>query len=368
MPKALALPLPETIFAHGWWTVNGEKMSKSRGNMVDPHAIIDEFGADAFRYFLLREVPFGQDGDFSREALIGRINSELANDLGNLLSRTLTLIERFAEGKIPQPTGAGSHSEEEDVKKIAIGLFDAVEDALNAIQFHRALSEIWKHVDRTNRYLEQMAPWHLAKKQSEKDKLNTVLYTAAEALRVIALYLAPFMPKTAEAIYQQLGLHRIPSKALEAEVGDDEWGRLLHGTSIRKEQPLFPRVETISPQEELRATSPPAAGPALIALEDFKKLDLRVGVVLAAEHVPKSSKLLKLHVDLGAEQRQIVAGIGTKYAPDDLVGKQVVIVANLKPVKLMGIESQGMVLAAGEEEVVSLLTTLEDVAPGSKIK
>ena len=404
MLMALNLPLPETIFAHGWWTVDGEKMSKSRGNVVDPNKMIDEFGADAFRYFLLREVPFGQDGDFSQQAVISRINSDLANDLGNLLSRTLTLIERSTEGKIPNPA-LPNYPEEIEVRKIALGLFENIENAFNAFQFHHALAEIWKLVDRTNLYLEQMAPWNLAKKEREKEKLATVLYTAAESLRHIARYLYPFMPNTAEVIYRQLGLGAMPLDALKDGSTSERWGGNLQIRSpINKEQSLFPRIITDTtrglgfkksfeaklikgearvteqpqtptpiPSSSLTHTSIPAAAQVplpQITIDEFMKIQLKTAKVLSAERVPKSEKLLKLQVSLGegTEQRQIVAGIGKKYEPEALIGKTIVIVANLKPAKLMGIESQGMVLAAGDSEVRGLITLLEDVEPGTKVK
>jgi methionyl-tRNA synthetase len=386
MLMALNLPLPETIFAHGWWTVDGEKMSKSRGNVVDPNKMVDEFGADAFRYFLLREVPFGQDGDFSRNALIGRINSELANDLGNLLSRVLTLIERFANGVTPQPTWVGSHPQEDEVKTIALELFDKTEDAINDFDFNRALKEVWKLVDRTNLYIEQMAPWNLAKKESGQEKLVTVLYTSREALRFIALFLKPFMPNAAESIYRQLGLGPIPDDALKHGSKTRGWG-WDHGQAI-KEVSLFPRIEvstkakgetrvteqlqpTSTPQQSaITPAAPTPAVPAQITIDEFMKIQLKTAKVLTAERVPKSDKLLKLQVSLGegAEQRQIVAGIGKKYEPEALIGKTIIIVANLKPAKLMGIESQGMVLAAGDSEVRGLATILEEVDPGTKVK
>ncbi len=389
MLMALNLPLPETIFAHGWWTVDGEKMSKSRGNVVDPNKLVDEFGADAFRYFLLREVPFGQDGDFSRDALIGRFNGALANDLGNLLSRTLTLIERSTEGKIPNPA-LPTYLEEVEVKKIAIELFEKVENAFNAFQFHHVLAEIWKLIDQTNLYLEQMAPWSLAKKEREKEKLATVLYTAAESLRHIARYLYPFMPSTAEAIYRQLGLGTMPLDALKDGSISERWGGNIQiGSPIKKEQSLFPRIITDTlikgearVTEQPQAPTPISSSPPTITstptaaqiplpqitIDEFMKIQLKTAKVLSAERVPKSEKLLKLQVTVGTEQRQIVAGIGKKYEPEALIGKTIVIVANLKPAKLMGIESQGMVLAAGDSEVRGLITLLEDVEPGTKVK
>ena len=358
---ALELPLPKSLFAHGWWTVGGEKMSKSKGNVVDPNAIIDEFGVDAFRYFLLREVPFGQDGNFSREALIQRYNSDLANDLGNLVSRTLTMIEQFSGGIIPQ----APFTRTADVSDIIQGLRDSLEDVINRLEFHRALGEIWKLVDRINRYIEEMAPWNLAKKTREREKLETVLYTVAEALRFIAIYLSPFMPNTTKEIIHSLGLDPLPPDALSHQVRESALGGApLAGKHIRKGPALFPRIEKKS-STALQSTT---SKKSYASIEDFRKIDLRVGKVLSAERVPGSEKLLKLTVDLGSEQRQVVAGVAKKYTPEDLVNKKVIVVANLKPAHLMGVESQGMILAAGGKEVVALATFLEDVDPGTPIR
>jgi len=369
MLMALEQALPTTLFAHGWWTVEGEKMSKSRGNVVDPNAIVDEFGVDPFRYFLLREVPFGQDGDFSREAMIGRINSELANDLGNLLNRSLTMIERFVQGMVPAHAHAADTEMERHLRKTTEHLFASVERHLISLEFNRALEAIWELVQLGNQYIDKSAPWTLAKKAEDKARLQTVLYHGAEAMRILSLTLYPFMPQAAQEIVKQLGLTVDLSNPDPDELN---WGFLQPGTKIAKGNPLFPRIETATKtQGETRVDQDKQPAPAStdqITIDDFKKISLRVGKILAAERVPKSTKLLKLQVDIGAEQRQVVAGIGTKYAPEDLVGKRVVVVANLKPAKLMGVESQGMVLAAGEEEVSALLTTIEDVAPGSKIK
>jgi methionyl-tRNA synthetase len=366
---ALEHALPTTIFAHGWWTVEGEKMSKSRDNVVDPNAVVDEFGVDAFRYFLLREVPFGQDGDFSRDAMIGRINSELANDLGNLLNRSLTMIERFANGAVPAHAHPADTEMELRLRKTINGLFAAAERHITNLEFNRALEAIWELVQLGNQYIDKSAPWALAKKAEDKARLDTVLYHGAETLRILGLALYPFMPQTAQEMVRQLGLTVDLSNPAADELN---WGYLKPGTRIAKGNPLFPRIETTRPQGDVRVTPhdrQPAPPPTdQITIDEFRKVALRVGKVVAAERVPKSAKLLKLQVDIGAEQRQIVAGIATKYAPEDLVGKRVVIVANLKPAKLMGVESQGMVLAAGDDEVSALLTTLEDVPPGSTIK
>jgi methionyl-tRNA synthetase len=363
MLMALEHALPSTIFAHGWWTVDGEKMSKSRGNVIDPNAIVDEFGVDAFRYFLLREVPFGQDGDFSREAMTGRINSELANDLGNLLNRSLTMIERFAGGTIPDPLGDGE-LELFLLEKIVL-MTKNVERHFSNLEFNRALESIWELVQAGNQYIDKSAPWTLAKKIEDQPRLNTVLYHIAEVLGYLVSALYPFMPQTAHEMARQLGLKLDFSKNVAV------WCELLCGTKIAKGNPLFPRIETAKTQGDTRVTQDQQSALPLtdqITIDEFKKVSLRIGKILAAERVPKSTRLLKLQVDIGTEQRQVVAGIGTKYAPEDLVGKRVVVVANLKPAKLMGVESQGMVLAAGEEEVSALLTTIEDVTPGSKIK
>jgi methionyl-tRNA synthetase len=380
MLMALELPLPQTIFAHGWWTVNGEKMSKSRGNVVDPSALVDKFGADAFRYFLLREVPFGQDGDFSVEALARRTNSDLANGIGNLLSRTLTMIERYCGGTIPEvPEGYAEQGGDQyrhllAAKDRVLALGQQLDGLVKDFAFHELLLHITSRVTDVDIALENHEPWKLAKDPEKRRELYVVLYTAAECLRIVSLYLYPFMPDTAQRITEQLGLavdFRAP--LLRQEV---RWGELPSGTKIQKGNVLFPRIDVkphgAKPVNQERPTGPfpspaPAAGPQ-ITIEDFQKIQLQVAKVLSAERVPKSEKLIKLQVDLGTEQRQIVAGIGRAYAPEDLLGRRIVIVANLKPAKLMGIESQGMVLAAGDAEVKELITLMSDVEPGTKVK
>lgn len=379
MLMALEMPLPQTIFAHGWWTVNGEKMSKSRGNVVDPYAMVEEFGADAFRYFLLREVPFGQDGDFSRHALIGRINTELANDLGNLLSRTLSMLERYAGGRVPKPVRGEGHELDRALQETAEQLKDAVGLHIKNLEFSRALEAIWGLVKLGNQYVDKTAPWVLAKNQADRSRLDTVLYNATETLRFLCLFLYPVMPKAAEGIKQQLDLTLNFSKPLLSS--DITWGGTLPGTEIAKGAPLFPRIDTTTSTQGAHTvnqdmpvnpppapTPAPAAAPAQITIEDFQKIQLKVAKVLSAERVPKSEKLIKLQVDLGTEQRQIVAGIGKKYAPEDLLGRRIVVVANLKPAKLMGVESQGMVLAAGDADVKELVCLMSDVDPGTKVK
>jgi len=387
MLMALDLSLPDTIFAHGWWTVDGEKMSKSRGNVVDPNKMIDEFGADAFRYFLLREVPFGQDGDFSRSAMVTNINSDLANGIGNLLSRTLTMIERFSNGIIPQ---AGTPAIEEIETKIATtatGLLAQVEQGFGALAFRENLQAIWELVGLCDEYIDKAAPWKLAKNVENQPRLKTVLHNAGKALRLLSVLLYPYMPHTATQITQQLGLSLNFSKPVPPTAY--EWNSPLAEIRICKGPGLFPRIEStaqgaktvnespVPPQPTPgvqiptpNASSPAAQAPApaQITIDEFLKIQLKTAKVISAERVPKSEKLLKLQVSLGTEQRQIVAGIGKKYEPEALVGKTIVIVANLKPAKLMGIESQGMVLAAGDSEVHGLATILEEVDPGTKVK
>ena len=391
MLMALNLPLPKTIFAHGWWTVDGEKMSKSRGNVVDPNKMVDEFGADAFRYFLLREVPFGQDGDFSQSALVTNLNSDLANGIGNLLSRTLTMIERFAGGTIPAVGAPALPELEALIATTASSLPERIEHGFNALAFRENLQALWELVSLCDEYIDKAAPWQLAKNPENLPRLNTVLNNASRALRLLSVLLYPYMPHTATQLAQQLGLSFDFSKPVPQAAY--EWETPLAEVRVSKGPGLFPRIEstpqgakTVSdattPQQPTAAVPTPAtvtpqtltpaapAAPAQITIDEFMKIQLKTAKVLTAERVPKSEKLLKLQVSLGegAEQRQIVAGIGKKYEPESLIGKTIVIVANLKPAKLMGIESQGMVLAAGDSEVRGLVTLLEDVEPGTKVK
>ncbi len=380
MLMALNLPLPETIFAHGWWTVDGEKMSKSRGNVVDPNKMVDELGADAFRYFLLREVPFGQDGDFSLTGMVARINSDLANGLGNLLSRTLTLIERTQAGLLPAP--GPMRPAERELEQATVSLLnEALPRHLEQLEFHRALEAIWHVIQLANQYVDKTAPWTLAKSASDAETLRTVLYTMAETLRCLSLAAYPVIPTSAQSICSQLGISvEFTSPLLRSKI---EWGGLKPDTLIHKGPSLFPRIEskpgakpvtessvpsqpTLAAPTATAVSAPPA--PPQITIDEFMKIQLKTARVLSAERVPKSEKLIKLQVSLGTEQRQIIAGIGKKYEPDALVGKTIVIVSNLKPAKLMGIESQGMVLAAGDADVQGLLTIQEKVDPGTKVK
>jgi methionyl-tRNA synthetase len=368
MLLALDLPLPKKVFAHGWILVNEGKMSKSKGNVVDPMVLADKYSSDALRYFLLREFIFGTDGNYSEDLLISRINVDLANDFGNLLSRTTAMITKFQNGIIEAPQEKTEFDDE------LIGLFETVPVEMAAymekLEFHNALAAVWKIVTRANKYIDECAPWAL-NKSGEKAKLATVLYNMAEAIRISTILLTPVMPNTPEKVYAQLGIEN------EAAIHDWDglaYGGIKSGTEIHRGEPIFPRLEletegdTVPPvkkeqkpkekqgkNKEKDNAKDEMKNDQMITIEDFAKLELRVATVLAVEKVENADKLLKLSVKIGEEERTIVAGVAKYYAPGDLVGKKVVIVANLKPVKLRGIESCGMVLCASDEDGLEAL-------------
>ena len=379
---ALEVELPKMVYGHGWLVVEGDKMSKSKGNVVDPLALIDEFGADAIRYFLLKEITLGQDGNFSRGALINRINADLANDLGNLLHRTLSMIGRFYGGVIP---ASGEQAPiDEELIRLTQNTAASFEQHMEQLEINAALKEIWALISRSNKYIDETAPWALAKDQAKRARLDAVMYNLAEVLRIVAILTSPFMPVTAPKIWAQLGL---ASQLSDMRLADaKQWGQLPAGTVVAKPEPIFPRIEEDKEVEEQMETTQPTpavvetpvavASPALVAppedaaeisIEEFAKMDLRVAKVLACEKVKKADKLLQLTVDLGYEQRTVVSGIAKHYEPEDLVGRNVVLVANLKPAKIRGIESRGMVLAASHDDKV-VLVDIQGMAPGSKVK
>lgn len=368
---ALGEPLPKKVFGHGWLVLEGGKMSKSKGNVVDPVVLIERYGLDPIRYFLLREVPFGSDGVFSNEALINRINSDLANDLGNLLSRTVTMIEKYFKGVLPSAVAPALI--DDDLKELAIDTRRKVEESMDALEISNALVAIWELIGRANKYIDETTPWILAKDPSQQDRLGTVLYNLAETLRIISVLISPFMTKTPTKIREQLGLAEADKFTSWKSL--DSFGKVEAGTKVKKGDIIFPRLDVDKELEELEALLPTSseeeedlANVAEISIEDFEKIDLRVAKVLSAEKVKNADKLLKLELEVGDETRTVVSGIAEYYKPEDLIGKNLVLVANLKPVKLRGILSQGMILAASDDEDNLVLVTVDDtIKSGSQV-
>jgi methionyl-tRNA synthetase len=386
MLKGEGLEPPARVFAHGWWTVEGRKMSKSVGNVVEPNMLLDRYGADAVRYFLLREVPFGLDGDFSHAALVGRINSDLANDLGNLLQRSLGMLEKYRGGTVPPAPG---QSEMGDLSKklaqTARKAMTELDEHMTALSFDRALKAVWEFIGAANKYIDSAGPWKLAK-EGKDSKLDSVMYTLFEAIRHVAVMISPFMPETGQKMYRQLGI--APKKDLQTVSSLKKWGGLPGGTKTFRGPSLFPRIEEIPDVETWKDQGQPGSGQAgartsesetvkersggetmenVITIDDFARVELVTGKIVEAEAVPKSKKLIRMIVDTG-EKRQIVAGIAEYYEAEDLVGRTIAVVGNLAPVKLMGVESNGMLLAAHDEDGLALVTFDKEVKTGVRIK
>ena len=371
MLMSCGLPLPKKVFGHGWLIVDGTKMSKSLGNVIDPIPLIDRYGADALRYYLLKEVRLGQDGNFSLPTFINRINSDLANDLGNLLQRTLAMIEKYENCVVAGPTV--KEPIDDELSALAVETAKKFEREMDNMKIDDALSDTWTLIRRSNKYIDETVPWVLAKEPDQKERLNTILYNLLEVMRIIAILVSPVIPVGAAGMWKQLGLKNFDKVPLQdAQI----WGGYPAGTRIDKGDALFPRYDV---SEEVAEAKPEANAVELvpaakepfkseISIDQFSETDLRVGTILECEKVPKTTKLMRLQIDLGSERRQIISGIAQYYKPEDLIGHQVIIVANLKPAKLCGIESYGMLLAASDGNDNLQVVFVDGMAPGSRVR
>ncbi|GIO11839.1 methionine--tRNA ligase [Cohnella xylanilytica] len=403
MLMALGLPLPKKVFAHGWLLMKDGKMSKSKGNVVDPVKLIDRYGLDALRYYLLREVPFGADGTFTPDNFVERINYDLANDLGNLLNRTVAMIEKYFDGVVPSYEALSTEFDA-DLERTAAETVEKVEAAMESMEFSVALSAVWTLVSRTNKYIDETKPWALAKEEAKREELASVMGHLADSLRIVSILIQPFLTHTPKRIWAQLGLSEGAATAWDSL---RTYRGIPEGTRVAKGDPIFPRLEmadeiawiaesmgggasagaaasgepaaagaadaAAKPDANAGAGVAPAAEAAAdrkeeIGIDDFAKVELRVGQVVACEPIPKADKLLKLQLDLGFETRQVVSGIAKFYKPEELVGRKVICVVNLKPVKLRGEWSHGMILAASQGDRLTLATVPDGMPNGAIVK
>ncbi|MNW37644.1 Methionine--tRNA ligase [compost metagenome] len=376
---ALDLPLPKKVFGHGWLLMKGGKMSKSKGNVVDPNMLIDRYGLDATRYYLLREVPFGSDGSFTPESFVQRVNSDLANDLGNLLNRTVAMVNKYFNGEVPAYTGDVT-SFDAELKDTAARTVDKVEEVMENLEFSVALTAIGAFIGRTNKYIDETQPWVLAKDEAKKEELSSVMVHLVESLRIASILLQPFLTQAPAKIWEQLNIQHGELTSWDSV---RTFGLVPAGTRLGAGEPIFPRLDadveiqyitdsmsggTTAPvPAEASVVEKPEVKPE-IGIDDFAKVELRVAQVIACEPVPKADKLLKLQLDLGFEQRQVVSGIAKFYKPEELIGRKVICVTNLKPVKLRGELSQGMILAASQGDQLTVATVPDSMPNGAIVK
>ncbi|MDW8555345.1 methionine--tRNA ligase [Staphylococcus xylosus] len=373
---ALDIPLPKKVFAHGWILMKDGKMSKSKGNVVDPNVLIDRYGLDATRYYLMRELPFGSDGVFTPEGFVERTNYDLANDLGNLVNRTISMINKYFDGELPAYQGP-KHELDKDMEQMALDTVKSFHENMDDLQFSIALSTVWKFISRTNKYIDETSPWVLAKDEEQKEILGNVMAHLVENIRIIAVLLRPFLTHAPKQIFTQLNINTPELFELESI---ETYGALTESIKVSdKPQPIFPRLDSTVEIDYIKESMQPekkeeekaeeeAIAKAQIDIKDFDKVEIKAATIIDAEQVKKSDKLLKIQVDLDNEQRQIVSGIAQYYQPEDIIGKKVAVVTNLKPAKLMGRKSEGMILSAEKDGVLTLVSLPSAIPNGSVIK